>query len=213
MFNSIKLWLPLAIIICTGTNTTNISWKLSYNKNDIKVYTRTTSSGLSEFKGVTTINAPLEQVAALLDNVKNQTEFVYGVKESYVVKEITPAQKVIYSEVEMPWPLDNRDIVSKLNARYDNTQKIAFIETKADPDYIPKKSNLVRMETAEGFWKLQFSGQNSTDITYQFVSDPGGLPNWVVSLFVVDAPKETLLELKKLEPQLQKATKNVSWID
>jgi hypothetical protein len=208
-----KLSLFLALIASLAATTPKAKWKLAYDQNRIKVYTRSIQSGLSEFKGITTINAPLEQIAALLDNAKNQEDFVYGVKSSYVVKELNPTEKVVYSEVEMPWPLDNRDIVSKTKANYNKQKKVAIIETKATPDYISEKEGLVRMKTAEGYWKLHALGDNKTEVTYQFVSDPEGLPNWVVNMFIVDAPKKTLLELIEMETQLQKSKNDVSWID
>ncbi|MFY0673805.1 MAG: hypothetical protein JXQ87_10385 [Bacteroidia bacterium] len=213
MFKSIyKGAIFFIVVTLFSFNTNTNDWKLAYNSSDINVYTRNSAEGLSEFKGITTINAPLEQVVALIDNAKNQADFVHGVKRSELIKEITPTQKVVYSEVEMPWPLDNRDIVSKTEASFDKTNKTAIIKMYADPDYVSEKDGLVRMKTARGFWKFTEIGENKTDVTYQFVSDPEGLPAWIVSMFIVDAPKETLLKMKELEDKLKIAKEKVSWI-
>lgn len=188
-------------------------WKSAYKANGIEVFTRTQSNGLTEFKGLTEVNAPMAQIAALLEDIEQHKDFVYGVKKGSLIKKINSVETVVYSEIEMPWPLENRDIVSQTSASYDKAKEIAIIKTWATPEKVEEKNGLQRMNKAEGFWKLEKISDQKTKITYQFVSDPGGLPNWVVSMFIVNAPKETLLALKEMETTLINSNIDVDWID
>ena len=65
------------------------------------------------------------------------------------------------------------------------------------PKYIPEKQGFVRVAEVQGYWKLVPKGPNSTEVTYQVHTEPGGsVPSWLANKFVVDAPFNTLKALK-----------------
>ena len=80
------LLLPILSFFAFAPNDKH-DWKSAYNANGIEIFTRTQSNGLTEFKGITEINAPLEQIAAILIDVEQHVNFVYGVKEGEMIKE------------------------------------------------------------------------------------------------------------------------------
>ena len=67
------------------------------------------------------------------------------------------------------------------------------------PDYIPEKKNYIRLKEAEGFWQIKEIEENKISLIYQYYGEPGGsLPAWLVNMFIVDGPMDTLTNLKKM---------------
>ena len=65
---------------------------------------------------------------------------------------------------------------------------------------------------------MEMLGQNSTRVTYQIDSDPGGwLPNWIIKLASKKIPLKTLINLRKQIKRLKSQSGDVDrkkmWLD
>lgn len=205
------IFIAVQSLLFSSTSLEQAQWKLAYNENGIKVYTRTTASGLKEFKGICEVDASLYNLSALIEDVENHKSFIYGVKESAILKRNNDASKFVYSVVDMPWPLDDRDMVSKTNAVHIKSEKQVKIAMKASPSQHPEQEDLVRMHEARGFWQFDYIAEDRSLVTYQFVSDPNNIPNWVVNMFIIDAPKKTLKNLQAKAPSLNYSAGRLPW--
>ncbi|MCW8804461.1 MAG: hypothetical protein OQK57_08695, partial [Ignavibacteriaceae bacterium] len=98
-----------------------------------------------------------------------------------------------------PWPVKNRDSVYESVTKISEDKKYARIVLKPLGNYIEEKKGFVRMYNGNGFWELEETEDNTIQITYQFLSDPGGkVPAWLSNSMVVSSPFQTLINLRDI---------------
>ena len=103
-------------------------WSLKSKKNGISVYTKTVSaSGLKGIRVKCSIPAKLSQMVALIMDVNAGKDWVYGTKSSVLLKRVSPSELYYYSEVDIPFPLSNRDFISHLTVTQDPKTKVVTI--------------------------------------------------------------------------------------
>lgn len=188
----------LIIVTCFFIPAFAGNWKLEKDKKGIKVYTRESDdSDFKEFKALATIKADRMKIAKVLTRVSDFMNWYPDVSESRVLKIISPTKRIIYYKVDVPWPADDRDVVLNFNVKTDNKKKETLIYMDENLNTKSEVLGVVRMKKAEGFWKLTSVG-NHTKVHYQFLGDPGGgLPSWLVNMFIVDGPYDTIIALKE----------------
>jgi hypothetical protein len=176
----------------------NDGWKLAKDKQGIKIYTRSLEgSKLKEFKAYTELNTSIEILAEVLMDVEHYTDWTENIKHSKLLKEISDKEIIIYSELKVPWPFDNRDVVDRTQIYWSVNKDSFTLEIKSIPDYIQEKEEIVRMPLADGGWEIYRKGNDKISVAYHFAADPGGrIPSWLVNMFIVDGPYKTLNNLK-----------------
>ncbi len=175
------------------------TWILEKDKNGIKVYTRK-AEGLEfkEFKAITTVNAPVSALVALVIDVETYPEWVENVKSSKILKVVNENEIIYYNEIKVPWPLSNRDNIVITKVIQNSGTNVVKVVMKGRPDYLPEDPDIVRMPKANGFWEFLQGENNETEVYLQYLADPGGnVPAWIVNMFVVDGPYQTLMNMKE----------------
>ena len=129
-------------------------WKNLKEKNGISVSIRPVKgSDIDEFKGVGLVDAPLELVAKVIEDVPGLAEWMPDCVTSVLVEDRGNGETVIYQEIKTPWPLKNRDfvIVSKTKRQKNKIVYSDFITTH--PKF-PAKKGKVRMTELTAKWVL-----------------------------------------------------------
>lgn len=189
----------LLCLFCKGQD----DWKLKQNKDGIEIYTKPLeNSHLKGIKVKCALPVTLSQLVTVIMDVNTAVEWVYSTKSSSLLKKTSPSELYYYSEVSLPWPINNRDFVAHLKVSQDPHSKVVTIDGPVIPNYIPEKKDIIRVRSSYGKWVLT-PQKNNVKIEYTLETDPGGsLPAWLVNLFVAKGPHETFVKLKQ---QLQKA--------
>jgi hypothetical protein len=172
-------------------------WKLEKNSEGIKVYTRSNEgSEVLEFKATATINASRMSLAKIIANVAGYPNWFPNCSSAQLVEVISSTQRKYYYKLDLPWPASDRDAVMLLSVDVNNGAGITILNfTKSTGK--PEVSGVIRMPAADGFWKLKTISESKTELEYQFLADPGGsLPTWIINMFIVDGPFDTLIALK-----------------
>lgn len=203
-------YITIVLLIYSGQNegnvlhllnngTTNSKWTLAKDKDDVKVYTRQAEgSKIKEFKAVTTVNTNIKTLETLIDKVNEYPDWQANIESSMVLKKVDQNAKYIYYTTDVPWPIKDRDIVLQSKKTVSENGTVVY-EIFSSPDYIKEKEDFLRIRAAKGKWQLVPMEGDKIEITYQFYGDPAGnLPNWLINMFVVDGPFETLRNLKGL---------------
>lgn len=174
-------------------------WKLKSEKNNIKIYTSPSpDSKIKALKVVCPIDARLSQLAAVLLDINATTEWVYKTKLAVVQKQISPSEAIYYSEIDMPWPLSDRDFIARIKVTQNPTTKIVTVDTENLPDFLPVKKDIVRVRHSEAKWIFKPLTNNKVLIEYILVVDPGGsIPVWLVNMFSTKGPFECFQKLKE----------------
>lgn len=194
-----KTFFLLIVLLTSLFTSAQQDWKLKSDKENIKIYTSpSTDSKIKALKVVCTVDATLSQMAAVLLDVNAGAEWVYKTKSASVIKKISPVEIIYYSEIDMPWPLSNRDFVVRIKLAQNATTKIVSVDTENLPDYIPVKSGIVRVRHSDVKWTLKPIGKNQVLVEYMLVVDPGGaIPAWLVNMFSTKGPFECFKSLKE----------------
>jgi len=198
------LFLTGCILFFTGfSSAAQTDWELKAEKEGIQVYTKQMdSSPLKTIKAVFTISTSLAGLTAVLMDINSSMDWVYATKKIALLKKISPAELVYYSEIEIPWPVSNRDFIVDLIVSQDEKTKVVTVAGRSKPGYLPVYKNIVRIRQSYSKWLITPLQNGLVKIEYLLEVDPGGsVPAWLINLFAAKGPFETC---KKLREQVRK---------
>ncbi|HEY9114288.1 MAG TPA: START domain-containing protein [Bacteroidales bacterium] len=175
-------------------------WKLEKEKDGISVFTREVGGlKIKEFKATATIRTNTEFLVAMVLDAETYVDWIDKMEVAEIIEKVNSNEFYIYSEVDVPWPFENRDIVTlnKVNRNHENGS--VKIEIAAVTGKVPEKEGVVRMPESGGFWQFTPQKDGKTAVVYQYLADPGGgIPDWLVNAFLVDGPYKTLENMKRI---------------
>ncbi|MFI5139856.1 MAG: START domain-containing protein [Sphingobacteriales bacterium] len=195
-----KIVLLLLISFTCAMAHAETKWELKKDKEGIKVYTGSTpNSNIKAVKVTCILNANFSQLTALLLDTKAHEQWVYNTKTSYLVKQLSDSHLLYYSEIIMPWPLTNRDVVIEMTITQQPGTKVMYISANTAKNYVPVNKDKVRVPLSKVNWTVTCIGDNQLSIEYIGQADPGGsVPAWLVNSFSTKGPFETFKKLKEL---------------
>ena len=191
------------LVLCSGfviSVTGQYNWKLSKDKDGIKVYqSELQHSSYKAIKVECILEGSYDKLIAVLKNVNAQKDWVYHNKTAYMVKQVNPYEFYYYTEASLPWPMSNRDAVVHLKMDRDSLNRFLKIISVSVPDYLSEKSGIVRVTKSTISWNVTMPTANTINITYIFEAEPGGsIPAWVANAFVDKGPYETFKKLGEI---------------
>ncbi len=174
-------------------------WTLKKDKNGIKVFSRKTDNfKFDELKVECEFEGRISQLAAVLLDVNHQYQWVYKTTKSQLLKENTPVDVFYYTEIECPWPFENRDMVIRMTIIQNTANKVMTIAAKNVNEYLAEKNHLVRIKYSNAIWTVTPLNNKLFKIDYRIQVDPGnGVPAWLLNLFSINGPYESFLNLKE----------------
>jgi len=202
MYLNLKsLFLPFVLFVFSSFNNIVIGqtdWKLRTEKEGIKIYSSEVSySKVKALKVECNFKATSSQLIAVLLDIKNSPKWVYHTLSANLIKQVSPSELYYYSEVNLPWPVENRDFVAHLVVTQNKDTKVVTMDGPAVPGYIAVKEGVVRIEKSRGQWIIAPLAKNEIKVTYTLQVDPGGLlPPWLVNLLATEGPLQTFRSLK-----------------
>ncbi len=176
-------------------------WKLAKNKNGVVVFTRQAEgSKIKEFQAIVKIKTSMAALQKMIENAEGYVNWQPNISNSKTIKKINENESYIYYAMDVPWPIQNRDIVVSRKKTNMKSGEVLY-RLKSKPDYIDQKEKYIRIRDAHGFWKLTPQSGGLIKVVYQSYGDPAGsIPTGVINMFIVDGPYKTMLNLKnKLE--------------
>lgn len=173
-------------------------WKLNTDKEGIKVYTADfAGSKIKALKVEAEMEASPSQMVALLMDINSSTQWVYRLKSAKIIKQVSPSELYYYSEVNMPWPVNNRDFVAHLTVTQDPVTKVIVIDGPAVPGMMPAKQGIVRIDHSVGKWIITPVEGGRIRVQYTLHVEPGGsVPAWIVNMFAADGPLQVFRAIR-----------------
>lgn len=196
----LALSLPVALLLILSTAMAQTPWKFLTEKNGIKVYSRSVAdSKVKALKVTCVLDASLSALVTLLLDVPATPEWVSHTKSCTLVKRVSPAELYYYSEVSLPWPLDNRDFVAHVKVTQDKTTKVVTVDAPAIPGVIAVKKGIVRVSHSLGYWIITPLGNGKIKVDYSLQVDPGGvIPAWAVNALSSQGPLDSFMEMRRM---------------
>jgi hypothetical protein len=191
----------LIVLVCISfLGFSQEKWQLIKDQEGIRVYTRKQDNEkFKEVRAEFELNASEDQLIGLLQNISHQKDWSYGTKRTFLINKRNKDTLTYYSEVSLPWPLSNRDLVIELSFRKDTLNKILYIQAKSVPGLVPKNPGLVRVPFSLALWNVNVMPNKLLKIQYTFRTDPGGaLPAWLVNFAASVGPYNSFHKLKEI---------------
>jgi START domain len=189
----------ILFILILGANSAlaDTDWELAKEEDGIKVYTREVDGwDVEEFKVIAVFDVKRYLIYNVLIDVANYASWYPDLVEAVVCKRISETEFYSYSKLDLPWPTDDRIGESHMKVTHNKENKTTIIEMNTVTHCNPDAEGYTRMTKGKGFWKLTSKGEG-TVVHFQFLSDPGGsIPSWVINMFIVDNPFNTIKALK-----------------
>ena len=140
-------------------------------------------------------NTTMEEVKNFLWDVSNYVTWQYNMIEAERVSSSGSEEMVYRSEIDAPWPVENRELMVRVTLQREEKMMKLFI--KSVPYSKPPKEDVVRVPFFEASWLVVPEG-NSLKVTYSLRIDPGGsVPAWLVNLAMAEGPYVSFKKLKE----------------
>ena len=185
------------------------NWKLVTEEEGITVYSRVVpESKIKALKVECVLKSTSSQLVELLLDINTADQWVYRTKSCILLKKVSASELYYYSEVSLPWPLENRDFVAHIKVTQNPVTKVVTVDAPAIPGWVDDKKGIVRINHSKGLWIITPLDKEKIKLEYTLQVDPGGIiPAWAVNMFAAQGPIESFKNMKK---QLQLAKyKNV----
>jgi hypothetical protein len=175
-------------------------WTLKKDKDGIQVYTgKLADSKYNAIKVSCNLNANLSSLASILLQPSLQPEWVLATKTSKLLKQLAPNHIYYYNIATIPWPLANRDMVIDLKIFQDSVTKKMTVTANTIENILPPMKGLERIPFTHAIWEVTPIGTNSIHVEYYLKINPGGgVPPWIVNMFIAKAPFESFDNLTRL---------------
>ncbi len=181
-------------------------WVKDSEKDGVVGYSRTNPrTSCKEFKAVGVIDAAVPVVERILRDAEAETEYMFMVNEAYRLelpgREPTADSYYTYLRQGLPWPINDRDGVGKIDFYYDKASGEMFVTgLMVESEYKKGDSGLVRMPVGDVKWYLKPVDEGrKTELTYQNLADPGGnLPSDLVNWLLKRLGVYTINDIRKL---------------
>ncbi len=177
------------------------TWELAKRKTpadgDITIYTRAVPGmKLKEYKGVALVAANVSTLLAvfmdhagyplLFPNCINPKTLAHNGEKGWMV----------YIENATPWPIRHRDVVVRTTVSQEADGTLCLTLLNVD-GIEPVHEGIIRGVSYSGVWRFKPLGPGRTEVTCTGLADPGGsLPNWLVNMFIIDDPLQSLENLR-----------------
>lgn len=173
---------------------------LKKDKDGIKVYTCKSDS--SKFRSLIAEfdleNTSLQTLENFLWDVNNYVNWQYNMVESGLIKRINDQVMIYRSEIDAPWPVEDREMLVQFSVIRDQfPEELTFLIYTITYDY-PLKENVLRVPYSNATWQVKRNG-NSLHVKYMMKINPGGyVPPMLVNLAMAEGPYVSFLNLKRM---------------
>ncbi len=175
-------------------------WDKVKDADRIQVYERDfPGSYIHELKIVMEVDASVDEIQALANDIPAFEDWVYKCVEARDLGD-DPEGGYYYTRVDVPWPMDDRDLAVRVNGTVDESTGVYTSQSVAVPARVPEVEGVVRMTTyqVETTYEPRADGTGTT-MTYVMHSEPGGsVPAWVSNLFLDKGPLTSMRRFRKL---------------
>src|SRR3954468_17211020 len=96
---SLRIFLSFSLVAILNTAFSQVQWELTKEQNGIKVYTaKDPSSKFKDIKVEAVFSGTIQKLVDILINVAKTKTWVYGTRDSYLIKKVNPNEILYYSE-------------------------------------------------------------------------------------------------------------------
>ncbi|AWL11826.1 hypothetical protein HMF8227_01348 [Saliniradius amylolyticus] len=191
------------VSIASGANptclTTADTWQQAKAPSTIQLYYRTLpDSGHLEVTAATELSGQPEDFIRLLRQTQRAPEWMANVRSVEVLSEPEPNVDIVHTKLNAPWPVRDRDMVTRSTIKRDPDGHIHIQVTDLGQHY-PQETGFVRMTHVRGRWQLTPGSSGTFNLCYRGSGSAAGrLPQWLSNNLLLSAMKRTFTRLREL---------------
>lgn len=172
-------------------------WKLEKTKGNIKAYIKDSGKAYKMYKVNYTVNAPVDQVMKKYADIASHSQWMNSIAKSEIKSTTSANELVSYYEIALPWPMENRDAVYRLDKVYDAPTQTTFYNFKAIPTSYPTRKGFIRIKVSEGYWSFKKIDDKTTFVETSSYTETDGIAPFMVNAFIIDGPIKTFENFAK----------------
>ena len=174
-------------------------WSLRKEAGAIQVFTTDQpGSSFQAFKAVAVLNAPIENLMAVMINPTSCVEWVHNCVESYGFGEGDFHDRYAYSVNDMPWPVTDRDYVLRIRTHGEGPGGDILMDLNAVPQRRDAEEDYVRVDRSDTLYRFSPLGNQTRMVWIQHTEPNGAIPGWLVNTLLVDIPIRSMEQLEQV---------------
>ena len=185
-----------ALLIMPSSFAVAQEWELVRDEEGIRVWLRPVAgSSYKAFRSETLMNTDMATLRELQEDVEASCAWIHSCREQRLLS-YEGDTALTYTRFDTPWPVQARDSVMQVTTREEGGSLLR--ELLALPQQFPPDKAYQRISAAQGYWRMTPDGEGRIRVVYELHAEPGGqVPAWLANSFVIDAPYNTLLLLRR----------------
>jgi hypothetical protein len=174
------------------------SWDFIKEKDGIKIYTqKEAGKSLKYYRGITDINAPAEDIFALMENINNTDWWDKNLTQIKVLLYEKNKRAQYYLVYDLPWPVTDRDLCVDVTITINPVTGERDINAVSLAGIIPERKDMVRIKNYWQSWTIIPAGKEITHVVLEGFVDPAGrIPDWISNMLIVDSPLRAISGVK-----------------
>jgi hypothetical protein len=199
-FNIASTSLLLFVLFAASHLMAGEDWKIVESKSGINIYERwvkvNSNLTVKERKGEMIIEGTMNSVINILCDPTKTKLWMENVSDSYLIDKRSDKEWSSYTYFSLPWPLENRDMVSVSSLKY-NTPGTAIIEIESKESTLPLNKNVTRLMNYKASWEIADIGNGHIFISLSAISSTAPeYPRFILDPIVRGAFMRNLYKLK-----------------
>ncbi len=170
------------------------AWKLLKDEDGIQVYSKPDIySDMKIIKAETVAKTTLSTLIALIRDAENHQNWVFNCTHAEILELIDSTDWYYYAQTDAPWPVSDRDVVTKVTFYQDKDTKTVTFKSTGVPDYIPQKPGYIRIPETESYWIFEPLDNRKINIIFKLKINLGGsIPQWLTNMVIAKGPYNTI---------------------
>ncbi|MFK7829870.1 MAG: START domain-containing protein [Congregibacter sp.] len=175
-------------------------WRLEKKEDGIEVYTRAVEGAKHRaVKATMVVEAGPAALVALVRDTSACAKWAAFCKSSSEHEVLSETEMYVYTLNDMPWPVKDRDALSHVFWTLDADTGTVVMRATAVTGVMKEKKGTLRLTDAVTSWTFIPEPDERTTVISEAHVNPGGpIPAWITNRLLVDAPFETLSQMRKL---------------
>lgn len=212
---ALSLLLLLQIQVSAAAQPDTSNWELRRDREGIQVYTRKLEN--SPYDAVRSVmlvnNLTLSSLVALLMDSDACPQWADKCAESYVYEAISNTELLVYTHNDLPFPVKDRDILSRVSWSQDPMTLTVTMVSRAASGILEKRKGRLRLTKADVSWSFEPLKDGRIKVVNEAHIDPGSaLPGWITNMLLVDTPYETLKAMRSEAAKPKYASAEISFV-
>ena len=175
-------------------------WNTVETNAGITIYERwvQVDAGLTvkERKGEMTLRGSMNSVINILCDPSKAKLYMENVSDAFLLTRISEKEWSSYTCFSLPWPLQNRDLVSSSMLKYCGPSS-AIIEMTSRENDLPFKKNIKRLKNYKASWKITELGNGLVSVSFSAITySPPEFPRFIQDPLLRKAFLRNLQKLK-----------------